>query len=77
MIRLVAVILNLILLGCFLAALLMRGHWDDMTAYQWSSEALFIGCPIVNLVVLWETVKEWYLRYAQKAAEEGNTFRQW
>jgi len=54
------------------------GHWGDITVGGWAFIAIMLGCPIVNLIVLRETVKERVLRWAQKRAEEGGAgFRWW
>ncbi len=73
--RLLAIILNVVLLVNFGIYLLMRGDWQDMNAYQWGVAAMVLSCPIVNLIAMRETVKYWVLRHVQKSAEEGNLFR--
>lgn len=73
--RLFAVILNMALLGSAVWGLLTRGRWEDITPTTWAYICLLLSCPIVNLIVLRETVIGWFLDRAQKASEEGNKIR--
>ena len=69
--RLLAVILNMALLGSVVGWLLVRVKWEDLTPAWWANTCLLLSCPIVNLIVLRETVIGWFLDIVQKASEVG------